>query len=471
MNEIQTVEAKIIYELVQRARTAQRIAESFTQEKVDELAAAITYEIVANETIVKELAQFSYDECKLGDVKSKIIKVREKCRGVFSDIKHEKTVGIIERIPERGLAKVAKPIGVIGSLVPSTQSEMHPIIQALFAVKARDAIIFAPHPRGKQTAAKTVGLLRDVMKQYDAPEDLFIAMEEPSVPLTNELMRQCDLVIATGGQPMVRAAYSSGTPAFGVGAGNAIIYIDRDADIVDAAKKIHASKTFDLAAGCSCDNSLVIDAPIYDEMLEELGKVGAYLLDDEEKAKLQKTLWPKWDADHALNRDIVAAPVHHIARLAGITVPEQTEILIVREDKTGGASPFCGEKMCLVTAVYKSETLDEAISIINENHAYSGAGHSCGIFSSDQAKIEHFALNTYTTRVVVNLPQAASNTGNWNCGMPFTSSLGCGSWGGNIASENIVLKHYMNTTWIINEIPFRKPTDAELFEGFSPRLK
>jgi len=454
---------------MERARKAQQLASSFSQAKVDELAAAITWEIVANEKLVAELAEFSFKECRLGDVASKISKVSVKCRGTYHDVKHVKTVGIVEEIPSRGLVRIAKPVGVIGSLVPSTQSEMHPILQAIFAVKARDAIIFAPHPRGKLTAKKTVDYLRAVMKKYDAPEDLFISLEDPSVETTNELMKQCDLVIATGGHPMVKAAYSSGTPAFGVGAGNAIIVVDKTAALADAAVKIKASKTFDLSAGCSCDNSVVIDESVYDGMIAEFRKVGAYLLNQEEKSKLQKAIWPNWPADHVINRDIVASPIDNIATLAGITVPKNTCVLLVDENETGDKTPFAGEKMCLVIAIYKSRNIDDAIRIINENHAYSGAGHSCGIFSKTPANIDKLSLETHTTRVVVNLPQAATNTGSWVSGMPFTSSLGCGTWGGNIASENISLKQYMNNTWVIREIPDHKPTDEELFSGFTPR--
>jgi sulfoacetaldehyde dehydrogenase len=307
------------------------------------------------------------------------------------------------------------------------------------------------------------------MKKYGAPEDLFISIEEPSIPKTNELMKQCDLVIATGGQPMVRAAHSSGTPAFGVGAGNAIIIIDKTADLPDAAAKIKASKTFDLAAGCSCDNAVVIDESVYDEMLAEFEKVGAHLLDADEKEKLKKTIWPEWPANHILNRHIVAAPVSTIAELAGLEVPEATSFLLVEEDKTGEASPFSGEKMSLVTTVYKSSSIDEAIRITNENHAYSGHGHSCGIFSATPENVEKLALGTYTTRVVVNQPQAATNGGSWVSGMPFTHSLGCGTWVGNGISENVALKHYMNNTWVIREIPSFQPTDEELFAGFTPR--
>ena len=469
MNQNQVDPVAFISELMDRARTAQKIAEGFSQEKVDELAAAITWEIVLDDDLVKELAEYSLEECRLGDVSSKIAKVSAKCRGVYYDVKNVKTVGIAEEIPEKGLQRISKPVGVVGSLVPSTQAEMHPLIQAIFAVKARDAVIFAPHPRGKRTTKKTVDLIRAVMTKYDAPEDLFIAIEEPSIPITGELMKQCDLVIATGGQGMVRAAYSSGTPAYGVGAGNAIIVVDKTADLADAAVKIMSSKTFDLAAGCSCDNSVLIDESVYDAMLAEFKNVGAHMLNADEKEKIKKAIWPNYPSDHMINRDIVASPIENIVKIAGLEVPEGTALLLVEEDETGEATPFSGEKMSLVTAVYKTENIDRAIQIVNENHAYNGAGHSCGIYSNTPENIEKISLHTYTTRVVVNQAQAATNTGSWTSGMPFTSSLGCGTWGGNSASENIELKHYMNNTWVIREIPNRKPTDEELFAGFTPR--
>jgi sulfoacetaldehyde dehydrogenase len=467
-NHSKTVE-EAISELIDRARKAQKLAERLTQQEVDELAAAITWEFVSNEKLVEELAEFSYKECGMGDVPSKILKTASKCRGIYFDVKNEKTVGIVEEIPEKGLVRIAKPVGVIGSLVPGTQGEMHPIVQAINVVKARDAIIFSPHPRAKKTTAKVVGILRDIMKRYNVPEDLFLTIENPTIEKTQELMRQCDLVMATGGHGMVLAAYSSGTPAYGVGAGNAIIMIDESADLEDAAKKIKLSKTFDLAAGCSCDNSLVIDVSVYDDMLGELKKVGAYLATPEEKIKLRKAIWPNWPDDLGLNRDIVASPVENIAKIAGITIPDGTCMILVEEDQTGAVTPFAGEKLSLVTAVYKYKDIDDAIRIINANQAYSGAGHSCGIFSKESAVIEELALRTYTTRVVVNQPQSYTNTGNWVSGMPFTSSLGCGTWGGNIASENITLKHYLNNTWVIREIPNREPTDEELFAGFVPK--
>lgn len=458
-------------ELLARARVAQKAAESFDQDKVDELATAIVYEIAANDDYVRELAELAYRETKIGNYQSKVAKVSMKLRGVLYDIKNEKSVGVIDEIPEKGLVKIAKPVGVIGSLVPSTQPEMHPLIQTVFALKARDAIVFSPHPRGKKTTYRTVDLIREVLEKYDAPKDLVLCIENPSLEHTNALMANCDLVIATGGTPMVKAAYSSGTPAYGVGAGNAVIVVDESAKLREAAEKIKESKTFDLAAGCSCDNSVIIHENVYEEMIDELKRVGAYVCNKEEKERLQKVIWPNWPNDNIINRDIVAKPATYIAEKAGIGVGKNVSMLLVEETGSGKDYPFSGEKMSLVVAIYKAKTIDEAINIINANHKYSGAGHSCGIYSESEENIEKVSLNTYTTRVVVNLPQSATNTGSWVSGMPFTSSLGCGTWGGNIASENITLKHYLNTTWVIREIPDYRPTDEELFAGFTPRIK
>ena len=460
---------KYIGEIVGKARKAQKIAERFDQKKVDELATAIVWEVAANDAIVKELAEMAFAETKFGDVPSKITKVAVKCRGVLYDVKHAKTVGIVEEIREKGLVRISKPVGVIASLVPSTQPEMHPIIQATFAMKARDAIVFAPHPTGKRTTVRTVEIMRGVLKKYGAPEDLLSCIPEPSVALTTELMKQSDLIIATGGQPMVRAAYSSGTPAFGVGAGNAVIIVDKTADLKDAAAKIKSSKTFDQAAGCSCDNSVLVHEDVYDDMLKAFAAVGAHLLNADEKEKLKKTIWPEWPKNHVINREVVARKAEVIANLAGVKIPDGTCILLVEETGSGAEYPFSGEKMCNTIALYRFKTIEDAINIVNANHAYSGAGHSCGIYTRTLENVDKVALNTYTVRVVVNQPQAATNTGNWVSGMPFTSSLGCGTWGGNIASENIALKHYMNNTWVIREIPFHGPTDAELFAGFTPR--
>lgn len=461
-------ERTYIAQLIERATKAQKIAEKFTQEQVDALAFGIAYEIGTNDKLVREIAEFAMEETQLGDVDSKIAKIKGKCRSIFYDVKNVKTVGVVEEMPEKGLKRIAKPVGVIGSLVPSTQPEMHPMVQAIFAMKARDAVIYSPHPRGKKTSVKMVDILRSIIKKYGAPEDLLICIPEPSKKKTEELMKQSDLVIATGGQAMVKAAYSSGRPTFGVGAGNACIVVDESANLVDAAVKIKSSKLFDLAAGCSCDNSVIIMEKVYDRMLHEFEKLGAHMLNADEKEKLQSAIWPNWPQDHVINRDIVARPAADIAKIADITIPEGTEIMLVEERGSGADFPFSGEKMSVVIAVYKARDLEQAIEIVNKNQAYSGAGHSCGIYSKDLKNIEEFALATYTTRVTINLPNALTNTGSWVAGMPATSSLGCGTWGGNICSENITLKHYMNNTWMISEIPSFEPSDEELWSGFTP---
>lgn len=457
-----------VKELVNKGKEAQKSIASYTQEQVDRLVTAIVYDIVANDEKVKSMAQMAVDETKLGDYESKLTKVRVKCRGVLFDLKKQKSVGIVEENVEKGLTRIVKPVGVIGSLVPSTQPEMHPLIQTLFSVKAKNAIIFSPHPGAKKTTNYTVKLIQETLKKYDAPEDLVLCIDEPSLEKTNELMREVDLVIATGGQPMVKAAYSSGTPAYGVGAGNAVIYVDESADLKDAAKKIKTSKTFDLAAGCSCDNAIVLHESVYEELLEELKSIGGQLVTSEEKQKLQKAIWPEYPKNTEINREVVAKPVTTIGEIANITVENSTEFLLVEETGSGFDYPFSGEKMSLVIAVYKVANADEAIEVINNTQSYSGSGHSCGVYSNNSEVIEKVAEKTFTTRVVVNQPQSATNTGSWTSGMPFTSSLGCGTWGGNIASENIELKHYLNNTWIIHEIPFFGVDDDELFEGFEP---
>lgn len=457
-----------IADLIENGRKAMDLAKDLTQEEVDRLVCAIGYEFYHNQELVETLANMALEETQLGDLGSKIAKVKGKSRGMWYDLKNAKSVGITEEIQEKGLVKISKPVGVIASLVPSTQPEMHPMIQSMNSVKAKDAIIFSPHPRGKKTTFKTVEAIRDILARYGAPKDLVQCIEDPSMEKTQELMKQSDLVIATGGQPMVRSAYSSGTPAYGVGAGNANIVIDETADLKDAAEKIKNSKTFDLAAGCSCDNAVLIQESVYEEMLDAFQDVGGYMLNSEEKARLQSTLWPKFPESHALNADIVAKPVQHIADAAQIEIPEGTKFLLVEEEGSGADYPFSGEKLSLVIAIYKFADIDEAIRKVNANQAYSGAGHSCGIYSSDPDNIDKYSQETFTTRVTVNLPNALTNTGSWVSGLPATSSLGCGTWGGNICSENIELKHYLNNTWVIREIPSFEPSDEALWEDFEP---
>ncbi|MES2301333.1 MAG: aldehyde dehydrogenase, partial [Pseudomonadota bacterium] len=300
------------------------------------------------------------------------------------------------------------------------------------------------------------------------PADLVIPIETPSVEKTNELMRQCDRVLATGGTPMVKAAYSSGTPALGVGVGNAVITVDDTANLDDAAEKIRISKTLDLAASCSSDNSVILLDAIYDEMLEKLQHQGGYIVTPEEKTLLQNVIW----VDGHINANAVAQPAEKIAGMAGFGLPEGKIFFIVPETGTGPDHPFSGEKMTVTMALYRVKDIDEAIALTNQIQAYQGQGHSCGIYSQSDANIMKLANGTRTSRVMVNQPQSASNSGNlWN-GMRQTFSLGCGSWGGNGTNNNITWRDLINETWVSKPLAQAKvlPSDEELFGDVIAKL-
>lgn len=451
-------EQKYISELIERARKAQKIAEGFDQERVDHLATAIVWNIVKPGTI-EEISKFAVEETKMGNYESKYAKLMTKLKGALRDMKGKKSMGIIERDEEKGIVKIAKPVGVVGAVLPTTNPEATPVLKAIMAIKTRNAVVMSPHPKSKKTNTMIVNIMRKVLKKYGAPEDLIIGIENPTLGITQELMRQCDLILATGGDSMVKAAYSSGTPAYGVGVGNAVVVIDETADIKDAANKIMRSKTFDFATSCSAENSLVIQEDIYDEVVKALEDEGGYLLNEEEKAKLQSKMW----IDGVLNRDIVAQPIEKIAEVGGLELPEGRKFIMVEETGIGPDYPFSGEKLSMVVALYKYKDFQEAIDKVNEITEYQGKGHSCGIHSTDEDHIMELALKTYTSRIMIRQPQCLANSGAWTNGMPMTLSLGCGTWGGNISSENITWKHLLNTTWVSYPIPDTQPTDEELF--------
>jgi sulfoacetaldehyde dehydrogenase len=457
-----------IQALVARSRKAQQQIENYTQEQVDDLIRAMVWS-VARPDVAEKIAKFTVEETQLGNYEGKYLKIFRKTRATLMDIIDDKSVGIIEEDKARNIVKIAKPVGVIGALAPSTNPEATPVIKAISAVKGRNSIIVAPHPRAKLTNKMIVDLMRDALVQYGAPADLVIAIETPSMEKVNELLKQCDRILATGGGAMVKAAYSSGTPALGVGVGNAVITVDDTADLKDAATKIRISKTLDLAASCSADNSVILLEPIYDQMLSNLQAEGGYLVNAEEKKKLQATLW----VDGHLNTAIVAQPADKIAGMAGIALPAGKTFFIVPETGYGPEHPFSGEKLSVVMALYKAKNIDEAIALTNNIQAYQGQGHSCGIYSTSDANIMKLANTTKTSRVMVNQPQAPSNSGNlWN-GMRQTFSLGCGSWGGNSTNNNITWRDLINETWISKPLAKAKELlpDDVLFGDAIKRLK
>jgi sulfoacetaldehyde dehydrogenase len=446
--------------LMERSRKAQEQIADYTQDQVNELIRAMVY-CVAREDRAEEIAQFTINETQLGSYEGKYLKIHRKTRATLMDILDDKSVGIIEEDPERNIIIIAKPVGVIGALSPSTNPEATPVIKAISAIKGRNSIIIAPHPRAKLTNKKICDYMREAIELCGAPADLVLSIDTPSLELTNELMRQCDRVLATGGGAMVNAAYSSGTPALGVGVGNACITVDESANLDEAAEKIRISKTLDLAASCSSDNSVLVVESVYDELLTRLKTEGGYVVNEEEKKKLQDLLW----IDGALNPAIVAQPAYKIAGMAGVELPEGVQFMIVPETGTGPDYPFCGEKLSVIMTLYKVKDIDDAIRVTNEIQAYQGQGHSCGIYSYTDENILKFANSTKTSRVMVNQPQAASNSGNlWN-GMRQTFSLGCGSWGGNATNHNITWRDLINETWVSKPLPELKqlPSDEELF--------
>ncbi|QZY57420.1 aldehyde dehydrogenase family protein [Crassaminicella profunda] len=447
--------------LIDRAKKAQGIADKFTQEKVDELCMAIAWNIVKPETADK-IATMAVEESNLGNYEGKYAKLMTKIRGGLRDMKGQKSVGVIERDDEKKIMKIAKPVGVIAALLPCTNPEATPVLKAMFAIKGRNAIILAPHPRTKNTNTYIVNIMRETLKKYGAPEDLVIPVEQVSMDISGELMAQADLVLATGGGGMVKAAYSSGTPAYGVGQGNAVTVIDETIDLKETANKIMRSKTFDFATSCSTENSCVVQVGIYDDFIKAMEVEGGYLVKGDEKEKLQNAMW----IDGHLSSKIVAQAPEVIAAEAGIVLPEGKKFFMVEESGIGADYPFSGEKLSVVTTLFKYGEFQEAIDKVNDITSYHGRGHSCGIHSNDEERILALALNTKTSRVMVRQPQCLANSGAWTNGMPMTLTLGCGTWGGNIASANVNWRHLINVTWVSAPIKATQPTDEELFEKF-----
>ncbi|HUH95975.1 MAG TPA: aldehyde dehydrogenase family protein [Anaerolineales bacterium] len=448
-------------ELLRRARIAQKQVEMYDQARVDRLCQAIAWATYKEETFAR-IAVMGVEESGLGDPVGRVSK-RFKIMGILRDVLREKSVGIIEEIPDKGIVKYGKPVGVIASIVPTTNPELTPPGVGIFAMKCRDAVIFAPHPRSKKTSFEMVRVMRDALKREGAPEDIFQCVEQPSIPLSQELMAICDLVQATGGQQMVRAAYSSGTPSLGVGAGNSTMVIDETANIEEAARNTRNSKTSDFGSGCSADGNLVVEATVYDRFLDQLIKEGGYLASEEEKQKLQTALW---DAEGHRTPDTVAISAQRIANRAGFSIPEDRKFVIVKESNIGKEYLFSSEKLCVVLSIFKYSGFENALKMVEQIYEVGGKGHSCGIYSFNDEHINRLALMAPVSRIMVRQAQSKSNAGSFTNGMPMTSSLGCGTWGGNSTSENIHLKHYMNVTWVSRPIPEDRPSEAELFGEF-----
>ena len=442
-----------------KAREAMRQIDDYSQEQVDRLCRAVAW-ASGNEAAAVRLANMSVDESGMG---SREPKRRAKILGVLRDALRQKSIGVIEEIPEKGIVKYAKPAGVIASLIPVTSAYVTPASVAIYALKCRDAVIFSPHPASRKTTNEVVRMMRCALGKLGAPEDLLQCVQRPSIPLAQEVMAICDLTNATGGQAMVRAAYSSGKPAYGVGAGNATMVIDETADIEEAANNTQISKTNDYGSGCSADGNLVVESSIYDRFLAQLQKEGGYLVTAEQKPLLRAAYW---DADGHRTADTIARPAAVVAQKAGFSIPDGKTFLIVEEKNIGKDHLFSTEKLGTVLGIFKYTGFDMALEMVQQIFETGGKGHSCGIYSFDDDHIHRLAMVAPVSRIMVRQPQSRANAGYFTNGMPMTSSMGCGIWGGNITNENIHLKHYMNVTWVSKPIPEDRPSDAELFGEF-----
>ncbi len=445
--------------MLAKARVAMDAIRDYDQATVDRLCRAVAWATANMETATK-LANMSVDESGLG---SRTPTRRAKVLGILRDALRQKSMGVIEEIPEKGIVKYAKPAGVVAALIPVTSAYVTPAGMAIYAIKCKDAVIFCPHPASRKTTNETIRVMRAALKKLGAPEDILQCVESPSIPLSQEIMSICDVTMATGGQAMVRAAYSSGKPAFGVGAGNATMVFDETADIDIAARNTRISKTNDNGSGCSADGNLIVDSTIYDAFLNQLQIEGGYLVNEKEKAQLQAAYW---DAEGHRTPATIARSADVVAKLAGFEIPEGKTFFIVPEQHIGKQYLFSTEKLGVVLSIFKYTGWPMALDMVRQIFETGGKGHSCGIYSWNDQHIHELALMAPVSRMMVRQIQSSSNAGTFTNGMPMTSSMGCGFWGGNSTNENVSLKHYMNVTWVSRPIPEDRPSDEELFGEF-----
>lgn len=453
--------------LVSRARVAQGQFEHCTQEQVDEAVLAAGWAIMEPGRN-RLLAELAVRDTGLGDVDDKITKNFRKTLGLLRDLKGVKTVGVIAEYPERGLVEIARPVGVVAAVTPSTNPAATPANKVINALKCRNAVIIAPSPKGLSTCVALVGYIHAELKKIGLPIDLVQCLPSPiTKESTLALMKQADLVVATGSQNNIRTAATCGTPAFGVGAGNVASIIDLSADLKGAAQAIAASKTFDNATSCSSENSAVILDRVYEDAVLALQRAGGVLLSPEEKLKLQEAMWP----GGKLSTIVTAQKAAKIAEIAGLSGERfvSARFLMVEESGTGPEYPYSGEKLSPVLAVYRAKDFDEACQRVGDIYAYQGAGHSVGIHSQDDANILRLGLELPVSRVIVNQAHCFATGGSFDNGLPFSLSMGCGTWGGNNFSDNMNYRHYMNTTRIARTIPVRMPTETEIFGDYLAR--
>ena len=453
--------------LIERARTAQSAFAAASQEEVDLACLAAAAPLMREDTN-RRLSELAVEETGLGNVDDKIRKNTRKTLGLLRDIRGKQTVGVVASYPERGLTEIARPLGVVAALTPSTNPVATPVNKTVNALKGGNAVILSPPPSAAKTGEMLLSLMQAELDRVGAPPDIVQMLLPPSKAATARLMEAADFVVVTGSQRNVRSAYASGTPAIGVGTGNAAVIVDETADIADAARKIAASKTFDNATSCSSENHLVIVDAVYDATIAALEAAGGAMLSSEEKATLQRALWK----DGALSRDLVAHDMATIAARAGLSdKAAAARFVMVEEEGVGADFPYSGEKLSLVVTVYRAHDYAHAKDVVSSLFAHQGAGHSVGIHTATEDRPVDLGLTTDTCRVIVNQAHCFANGGNFDNALPFSLSMGCGSWGGNSISDNLNHRHFINTVRVVRTIAPDMPDVKDIYAGYPGGLE
>lgn len=459
--------ANNVAELVARARAGQANANDYDQDRVDVLVAAAGWAII-EPARNRELAELAVSDTGIGNIDDKIRKNHRKTLGLLRDLHGVRSVGVIAEDAARGIVEIARPAGVVAAITPSTNPAATPANKIINALKGRNAIIVAPSPKGWSTCARLIEFIHQQFDRIGAPHDLVQLLPSPvTKDSTYELMRQADLVVATGSQANVRAAYASGTPAFGVGTGNVAAIIDETADLAKAAEMIVQSKTFDNATSCSSENSVVLVNAIYEAALDALKKHGAILLPGEGKARLQQTMW----REGKLSTRVIGQSATAIAERAGLAavVALKPSVLMVEEKSVGSEHPFSGEKLSPVLTVYRARDFVHAMEIVERIYAFIGAGHSVGLHTTRSDRALVLGQRLPVSRVIVNQVHCVATGGSFDNGLPFSLSMGCGTWGRNSFSDNMNYRHYLNITRVSTTIAERVPSEEEIFGVYFAR--
>ncbi len=453
----------IAAELVACARQAMQSYENHDQARVDDAVTALAWSIYKPEQACL-LAKMAVADTGLGNVESKIVKNTRKTFGTLRDLLRARSVGVIDEQPERGLVLYGKPVGVVGAVCPSTNPAATPVNKAMMALKGGNAVIIAPSPAGYATTAMTVRLMRAELAKAGHPVDLVQILPAPvDRALTQALMEAVDLVVVTGSQNNVKRAMQSGTVAIGVGAGNVPVIVDSSADLDDAARKIAASKIFDNATSCSSENSVIVLDDVYEATMAALRRAGGWRCDAAQKGAIESTLW----IDGKLNRHVIAKDAEVTAKVFGL--PDEAKacsFFMVEEEAVGGAHGFADEKLSLVLTVYRAADFAAANAKVHAILEVTGKGHSCGIHTRDMDHARALAATTDVVRVLVNQAHTFGNGGGFDNALPFTLSMGGGTWAGNSLDDNLNLRCFINVTRLVTTIAEDKPSEEELFGAY-----